>query len=178
MRPARSPIVRPRLSVVAESSSIALVISTGSMRFSCSHIRSYCCANAEDHRHAVVFDQQLEEVQERLVGAVEQPPEAVLLLLRGEVGSEEEQRELAVLRQRVGELPELLAQDVELALLERDLEQRARVDAGELVHQFWRGPEEESPERSSSFERLLDQAPLIVVCRASLRVTFSVAMHR
>ena len=41
LRPARSPIVLPRLSVVASSSSIALVISTGSVLFSSSHSRSY-----------------------------------------------------------------------------------------------------------------------------------------
>jgi len=45
------------------------------------------------------------------------------LLLGRELRREEERRQASLLVQGVGELPELLAQQVELALLEGDLEQ-------------------------------------------------------
>ena len=102
----------------------------------------------------------------QLVGAVEHAPERVLLLLRGEVGREEEHRQLAVGVQRVGELAELLAQLVELALLARDLEQRAGVYLGELLHQLLGAPTEIAREVQLA-ERLLDEAPLVGVGRAS-----------
>ena len=92
-------------------------------------------ADAEDHWHPVVLDEQREEVEEDLVRSLEQRAQRLLLLRAREVGREEEHRELAVLVQRVGELAELLAQHVELALLEGDLEQRAGIDLGELLHQ-------------------------------------------
>ena len=103
-------------------------------------------AGAEDHGHAVVFDQQLQEVQEGLVGAFQDPRQRVLLLGGGEIGREEEHRQLAVLIERVGELAELLAQLIQLALVARDLEQRAGVYLGELLHQLF----EEIVEKSSS----------------------------
>jgi hypothetical protein len=64
----------------------------------------------------VLLDEELEEVDDRLVGPVEQLREAVLLLLGREVGREEEDRELAVVVQRVGDLAELLADLVDLVV--------------------------------------------------------------
>src|SRR3954447_21956398 len=90
--------------------------------------------DAEDDRHPVVLDQQLEEVDERRVGAGDRAVQPVLLLGRREVGREEEHLQLARLVERVGELAELLAHQVDLVLLLRDLEQRAGVDGGDLLH--------------------------------------------
>src|ERR671919_564552 len=92
-------------------------------------------ADAEDHRHAVLLDQQLEEVQDHRVGARDGALQPVLLLLRGEVGREEEDLELARLVEGVGERAELVAHLVELVLVLGDLEQRTRVDHGDLFHQ-------------------------------------------
>ena len=69
------------------------------------------------------------------IGPAQQARQRLLLLFGREVGREEEHRQLAVLVQRVGELAELLAQLVELAVLAGDLEQRAGVYAGQLLHQ-------------------------------------------
>src|SRR5919202_7019148 len=91
-------------------------------------------ADAEQRRHAVILDQQREEVLHGLVGAVERRREAVLLLLGREVRREEERLQVAALAQGVGELADLVADDVELVLVLGDLEQRARVDLGDLFH--------------------------------------------
>src|SRR3954451_21558518 len=48
----------------------------------------------EDHRHAVILDQQLEEVDEDLVGPVERLVQPLRLLLGGEVRGEEEDLEV------------------------------------------------------------------------------------
>src|SRR4051794_36157465 len=90
--------------------------------------------DAVDHRHPVVVEQHAEEVLERLVGVLQGGVEPVPLLLRREVRREEEQRQVAGLLERLGELLELLLDLVEAVLLLRDLEQRARVDLGELLH--------------------------------------------
>ena len=58
----------------------------------------------------------------------------VALLGRGEVGAEEEHLQVAVLGDRVGELAELLADLVELAVLLGDAEQGVGVDARDLLH--------------------------------------------
>src|SRR5215218_870930 len=88
-------------------------------------------ADAEQRRHPVVLDQQREEVLHGLVGAVERRVEALLLLLGREVRREEERLQVAALAQGVGELPDLVTDDVELVLVLGDLEQRARVDLGD-----------------------------------------------
>src|SRR6202034_2480029 len=91
---------------------------------------------AEDHGHAVVLDQQAEEVQERLVRPVQQTAERLDLLGAREVRREEEHRQLPVLVERIRELRELRAQLVELALLQSHSEQRAGIYLGQLLHQL------------------------------------------
>src|SRR4051794_28445536 len=91
-------------------------------------------ADAEDHRHAVVLDQELEEVDEDVVGTADRLVQPFLLLLAGEVGREEEDLEVVGGPQRVGEVAELLLDLVELALLAGHLEQRPGVDLGDLLH--------------------------------------------
>src|SRR3954451_1306393 len=90
--------------------------------------------DAVDDRHPVVVEQHAEEVAEGVVRVVQGLVEAVLLLLRREVRGEEEQRQVAGLLDGLGELSELLLDLVELVLLLRDREQRARVDLGDLLH--------------------------------------------
>src|SRR5215218_1679792 len=90
--------------------------------------------DAEDDRHPVTLEQRLEEVDDRRVCIGERLVQAVLLLLRREVWREEEHAQVGVLVQRIGELPELLAHEVELVVLLRDLEEGARVDLGDLLH--------------------------------------------
>ena len=92
-------------------------------------------ANPEYHRHPVALHERLEEVHERGIGVLDRPLERVLLLLGGEVRGEEESRQVAVLVERIGELAELLAHLVEHLPLGGDLEQRAGVDLGDLLHQ-------------------------------------------
>ena len=174
MRPVRSPMLLPRLSVVAWSSSIALVISTGSSWFSCSHSCSNCW------RVRKITGMRWFSISSfRKFRKVSSAPssirvERVLLLRRGEVGREEEHGQLAVGVQRVGELAELLAQLVELALLARDLEQRAGVYLGELLHQLFDAPEE--IEREVELARAPPRTSRFWSAESSvLRVTFSVA---
>src|SRR5829696_7741458 len=133
--------------------------------------------DAEQHGHPVVLHQQVEEVHEDRLRSRDGAVQPVLLLLRGEVRGEEEHLQLAVAGERVGELAELLAQDVDLVLLERGLEQGAGVDGGDLLHQ--RSPRSSRPpERAaksssataSSTRRRWSSAVSV------LRVTFSVAM--
>src|SRR3954467_2888129 len=89
---------------------------------------------AEDRRRAVLLHEQLEEVQDGWVGAVDHLRQPVLLLLGGEVGAEEEDLQLAVVVERVGDLAELLADLVELVLFLGHFEERPCVDAGDLFH--------------------------------------------
>src|SRR5215207_5643564 len=92
--------------------------------------------DAEQRRHAVVLDEKVEEVEEDRLGSGDRPVQALLLLLGGEVRREEEDLQLAVAVERVGELAELLADDVDLVLLERGLEQGPGVDGGDLLHRL------------------------------------------
>src|SRR5215211_2403037 len=83
--------------------------------------------DAVDDRHAVALREQLEKADHVLVGPLDHARDAVLLLLRGEVGREEEQPQLTVLLERVGELPELVVDAVHDVVLLRHLEQGALV---------------------------------------------------
>jgi hypothetical protein len=67
----------------------------------------------------VVLDEDLEEVDQRGVGVLEQPVQRLLLLLGGEVGREEERGQLAGLVERVRELPELLPRSFATSKTER-----------------------------------------------------------
>ena len=91
-------------------------------------------AHAEDDRHAVVLDQELEEVGEERVGVAEHPGEAVALFLGREVGGEEEELQIARGVDCVGHLGELVAHLIEAARVEGRFEQCARVDGGDLFH--------------------------------------------
>src|SRR6185437_3817661 len=97
----------------------------------------------------------------------------VLLLLGGEVGREEEDLQVAGLAERVGELAELAADVVDLALVKGDLEQRPGVDRGDLFHQLPRS----SPERDakSSSARASSTRRFWSASVSDLRATFSVA---
>ena len=91
--------------------------------------------DAEDDRHAVVLDQQLEEVDEDRVGVGDRAVEPVLLLGGREVGREEEHLQLAVARRaRRRTAPSCSRIASSLSLLLRDLEERAGVDRGDLLH--------------------------------------------
>jgi hypothetical protein len=114
------------------SSSTALVIWTGRSWWASCHRR--LAADAEDHRHAVVLDEQLEEVPHGGVGVDHGLAQALLLLLGREVRREEEGLQLAAVVQRVGELADLVAHVVQLVVLGGDLVQRPRVDLGDLLH--------------------------------------------
>src|SRR3954453_934661 len=88
----------------------------------------------EQDRHAVPLGEQLEEVEEALVGVAHDPPDAHLLLLAREVGGEQEHLQVAIGVERVGALPPLVVQAVEDVVVLGRLEQRARVDLGDLLH--------------------------------------------
>src|SRR3954454_19285256 len=88
----------------------------------------------EDRRHPVALRQQLEEAHEVVVRARDHLADAVLLLLRREVGREEEDLQVAVLVELLDELAELVVDLVEHVLLLGHVEQRARVDLGDLFH--------------------------------------------
>ena len=118
--------------------------------------------DAEDRRHAVVLQQQLEEVEEDRLGTVDRPPQAVHLLLGGEVRREEEDLEPAVAVERVGELAELLAHLVELVLVVRRLEQRAGVDGGDLLHGLALRPLPGQRGEVQLGQRLVDEPPLVL----------------
>src|SRR3954447_4625429 len=87
------------------------------------HLELLACS--EQHRHAVIFDQHVQEVDEDRVGVHERTIEPPLLLVGREVRREEEDRELAILLDRLREGGELLLDQVELLVLLGDLEQRA-----------------------------------------------------
>src|SRR4051794_31244189 len=84
--------------------------------------------------HPPLLDQQLEEVEQLLVGTADGALQARRLLGRGEVGAEEEDLQLAIAVEGVGELAELVANRVELALLLGHLEEGLGVDAGCIGH--------------------------------------------
>jgi hypothetical protein len=91
-------------------------------------------AEAEDRRHAVLLDEQLEEVLHDGVGAVEQPSSPSFFSAVEKYGREEERLQLAVAVQGLRELAELLLDHVDLPAVLGDLEERAGVDAGDLLH--------------------------------------------
>src|SRR5438093_2088658 len=90
--------------------------------------RVVVAADAVDDRHPMLLEQQLEEVHEDRLGALDRLVQPLLLLVAREVGREEERRQRAVLLHGVRELAELLADLVELVVLAGDLDQRACVD--------------------------------------------------
>src|SRR3954447_10539548 len=92
--------------------------------------------DAQQRRHAVLLDQQLEEVEQDRLGARHGLVEPLGLLLGGEVGREEEDLQVAIVGEHGGDLAQLLAHLVELARLLGDLEQRTRVDLGDLLHRY------------------------------------------
>ena len=99
----------------------------------------------------MVLDQQLEEVQERLVGAVAACRSSASCFSAVEKYGEKKNTASSRLASSASaNCAELLAQLVELALLARDLEQRAGVDLGELLHQLLRRSRTEIAEKSSS----------------------------
>ena len=104
LRPVCSAMRSPIWLTVALSSSTAEVTWTGSSLFSSQPQLVEPAPDAEDHRHPVVLDQQLEEVDEDRVGVGDRAIEPVLLLGGREVGREEEHLQLAGLVERVGEL--------------------------------------------------------------------------
>src|SRR3954454_7330951 len=116
-------------------------------------------ADPVDDGHPVLLEQELEEVHDVLVGAVDGLVQAVDLLLRGEVGREEERRQVAVAFDRVGDLAELLAHDVDRVVLLGDLEVRASVDLGEVLH-LGALPSGEGLEVELA-QRVLDETPLV-----------------
>ena len=82
----------------------------------------------------MTLDQSLEEAHECLFGTLDHPAEAILLLIGGEIRGEEEGLEIVVAGQHVDKLDELLANHVEQVTLGGDLEERPRVDLGDLFH--------------------------------------------
>src|SRR3954471_2047165 len=119
-------------------------------------------ADAMDHGHPVLLEQQLEEVQEDRLRAVDRLVQALLLLLRREVRREEERGQRAVLVEGVDELGQLLADLVELVLVARDLEERSSVDLGDLLHAPLLPPARERLEVELG-QGLLDQPALVVL---------------
>src|SRR5882672_11062454 len=91
-------------------------------------------ANAEGLGHPVLLDQQLEEVDELGVGAGERALQPVHLLRRGEVWAEEEDLQLTVAGEGIGELDEIVTDRVQLALLLGHLEEGLGVYASRLGH--------------------------------------------
>src|SRR5665811_490237 len=90
--------------------------------------------HAEDLGHPALLDQQLEEVEQLLVGPADRPPQTLALLRRGEVRAEEEDLQLTVAFERVGELAEALPDRVEPALPLRHVEERLGVHASRVRH--------------------------------------------
>src|SRR5215207_7067013 len=91
-------------------------------------------ANPEDHRHPVLLDQQAEEVEQLRLGVGDRLLQPLALLSRGEVGAEEEELHLPVLAERIDELPELIANRVELPFGLGRLEEGGRIYTGDLLH--------------------------------------------
>ena len=149
LREVLCPMLAPMLSVVASSSSIALVTCTGSTLFASAHSRSYSrlMRNITGIRWFSISS--FRNSTNASSAPSSSPSQRLLLLGGGEVRREEEQLQLAVLFQRVGELTELLAQLLHLALLLGHLEQRATVYLGQLLHQLLLAPDDR-PEKSSS----------------------------
>ena len=163
--PVCSSIRLPMPSTSSGSSLTALVTVTGSSLFSSRHSRS----NARRMRKiAGIRWRSASSSRKRTKFSSASSislADALLLLLRGEVGREEEDLQVAVLVQRVGELAELLVHAVEVALLLGDLEQRARVDLGDLLHLARCRPCFVAGQRGEVDlgQRLFDQAAVVLV---------------
>ena len=127
-------ISAPTDSITDGSSSIALV------RVTCEALvldppeLVEALADAEQGRHPVLLGEQLEEVDQLGVAAADRLPDALPLLHRGEVGTEEEDLQIAIGRDRVGDLAELIADLVQRVMLLGDVEQRLAVDTCDLFH--------------------------------------------
>src|SRR3954452_1332389 len=91
-------------------------------------------ADSEDHRHAALLEQELQEVEQLRLRVRDRLLQALDLLRRGKGGTEEEELHLPVLVQDVDELPELIADGVQLASVLRCPEERGGVYAGDLLH--------------------------------------------
>ena len=82
----------------------------------------------------MLLGEQLEEVDELGLGPGYRLVDSLSLLGRGEVRAEEEDLQVAVVGDRVGELAELIAHLVELVAVFGDLEQGVGIDPGDLLH--------------------------------------------
>ena len=87
-----------------------------------------------NHRHAVLLDQQLEEVDGRLVGAGDRLVRPSFFSSVEKYGENRNTCSSRDVVEGVGELAELLADLVELVLLLGHLEEGAGVDRGDLLH--------------------------------------------
>src|SRR5680860_1206277 len=117
-------------------------------------------ADAEQLRHPPLLDQQLEEVDQLGLGAVERPAQPLDLLGRGEVRAEEEDLQLAPGVERRGELAQPLADRVELALRLGHVEEGFGVYASRVLHALALRFREAG--EVDLAQRLLDQAALVV----------------
>src|SRR3954453_5801535 len=133
-------------------------------------------AYAEGGREPMTLGKELQEVEEALVAAGDDPADRILLLGRAEARREEERLEVLVLSQRVCPDPELLVDLVELATIHGGLEQRAGVDLTELFHQLLEAlpsganAEKSTSDNASSIRRFWSSPS------SDFRATFSVAM--
>ena len=168
-RPVWRPISSPMRAEIASSSATALVISTGRSRLASRHRRSTSRRTRKTHRHPVVLHEELEEVADRLVLAGHGTVEPGLLLLRREVRGEEEGLELAALLQRVGEPAELLADPVGRAALLGDLEERSRVDLGDLLHGLAASLPAGERREVELGQRLVDESALVLLRQRAAR---------
>ena len=173
--PVCSPMRSPICSTVSWSSSTALVTSTGSSLFSVVPQRVVAGAGCGRSPACGASRSAARGSSGPRVRPSTRLAQAVLLLLRGEVGREEEHRELAVLRERVGELAELLADDVELVRAPwRPRTASARRPGRSLPWPSCSAPPPDSAAKSSS--RSASSTSLRWSSSVSvLRVTFSVA---
>src|SRR5947209_7508400 len=132
--------------------------------------------DAKGSRKAVTLGQQLEEVQEALVAALDDLADGVLLLGRAEARREEERLEVLVPAERVTPQRQLLLDLVQLVVLHSRFEERARVDLADLFHQLelplpsGANAEKSTSDSASSIRRFWSSS------LSDFRATFSVAM--
>ena len=179
LRPVCSPmLVADAASTVLGSSSIATVISTGQELVLLLPEPVVRAADAEDHRHAVLLDQQLEEVARASSSASgDRLVEAVLLLLASRSRARRRTpagRGLRRARRRTRRAGRGRRRACPCSC--GDLEQRARVDLGDLLHA---ASSLRSVRRRARRSRARRAPPRRGGCWSSsvsdLRVTFSVA---
>src|SRR5215207_1343669 len=129
--------------------------------------------DAEDHRHPVLLVEQLQEVDQLGVGALDRTPHPLALLRRGEVRTEQEDLQVAAVGDRVGELSQLLADRIELSLLLGRAEERLGIYAGDLFHRY--SPASPFPDRDekSTSARASSTRRFWSSESRALRVTFS-----